>query len=120
MLDNCSDLICFGTNRLASKEQIKCLYDIKVAGKQQFKEYWNKTVVNNISAMSNTIKNNKFEIFLTFKLKNPSKLHQKLKLVKNNVGLFSRLLIDNQTRDGDLDTFFAHENQAIPPSLSQN
>ena len=70
--------------------------------------------------MSNTIKNNKFEIFLTFKLKNPSKLHQKLKLVKNNVGLFSRLLIDNQTPDGDLDTFFAHENKAIPPSLSQN
>ena len=36
----------FGTNILASKEQIKLLHEIKVAGKQQFKEYWNKTVIN--------------------------------------------------------------------------
>ena len=32
-LGNGSDLISFGTNILASKEQIKCLYQIKVAGK---------------------------------------------------------------------------------------
>ena len=71
-LDNSSDLISFGTNTLASKEQINCLYKIKVAGKQQFKEYWNKTVVNNTSAISDTIKNNKYEMFSTSKLKNIS------------------------------------------------
>ena len=47
------------------------------------------------------------------------KLHQKLKLVKNNIGLFSRLFVANQTRDGDLDTFLAHENQAASPSPSK-
>ena len=40
----------FGTNTVASKEQITFLYEIKVAGKQQFKDYWNKTVVNPLSA----------------------------------------------------------------------
>ena len=65
-------------------------------------------------------KNNKFEIFSTSKSKNPSKLHKKLKLVKNNVGLFSYLSITFQTWDGELDVFFAHENQATLPSLSEN
>ena len=35
----------------------------KVAGKQQFKEYWNKTVVNNTPAIFEKVKNNKFEMF---------------------------------------------------------
>ena len=46
-------------------------------------------------------------------------LHQKRKLVKNNVGLFSRLFIASHTRDGGVDTFFAHETQTTPLSLSQ-
>ena len=32
--------------------------------------------------------------------------------------LFSRLYIACQTRNGDLDEFFKHENQAYPPSIS--
>ena len=66
---------------------------MKVAGEKQFKEYWNKTVVNNTFVISDTKKNNRSEIFLTFKSKNPLRLHQKLKLVKNNIGPFSRLFI---------------------------
>ena len=38
-LDNSSDLLPFSTNTLASQEQIKCLYQIKVAGKHQFKQF---------------------------------------------------------------------------------
>ena len=64
---NSSDLIYFGTNTLASKEQITFLYEIKVAGKQQFKDYWNKTVVNPLSAnpkkWPNTLKQFADEMF---------------------------------------------------------
>ena len=38
--------------------------------------------------------------------------------LKCDVELFSRLYIGCQTRDGNLDDFFRHENQACPPSLS--
>lgn len=44
------------------------------------------------------------------------RLHQ----AKNNVSLFSRLFIAWQTRDGDLDNFFSHENQSSPPPLSKS
>ena len=58
------------------------------------------------------MKNIILEIFSISVSKNSSKLHQKLKLVKNDIGLFSRLFTASQTRDGDLNTLFAHENQA--------
>ena len=38
-LNSSSDLRSFGTNKLGRKEHIKCLYEIKVTSKQQFKEY---------------------------------------------------------------------------------
>ena len=41
-----------------------------------------------------------------------------MKSLKNDVNLFSRLYIECQNRDGNLDEFFQHENQAFPPSLS--
>lgn len=38
--------------------------------------------------------------------------------MKSDCALFARLYISCQTRDGDLDEFFKHENQGCPPSLS--
>ena len=43
---------------------------------------------------------------------------QQLTSLKSDVGLFSRLYIGCQTRDGNLEEFFRHENQAYPPALS--
>ncbi|KAK3737278.1 hypothetical protein QZH41_007347 [Actinostola sp. cb2023] len=47
-----------------------------------------------------------------------SKTKQQLSSVKSDCSLFSRLYISCQTRDGNLDEFFKHENQGCPPSLS--
>ena len=44
----------------------------------------------------------------------------KKKGLKNDVRIFSQLYIATQTRDGDLDTFFSHENSAVPPALACN
>ena len=86
---------------------------------QQFKDYVESRIIHHKIPVSNTITKNKFHIFTKPK-KDLSKTQKQLKSMKNNVGLFSRLFIACQTRNGDLDTFFAHENQAIPPSLSEN
>lgn len=42
-----------------------------------------------------------------------------MQALTNNCSLFSRLHIACQSRDGDLDNFFKHENQPWPPSLSK-
>ena len=38
--------------------------------------------------------------------------------LKHDRALFSRLYIASQTREGDVDEFFQHENQSTPPSLA--
>ena len=43
---------------------------------------------------------------------------EQLNIAKYNVLLFSKLFRACQTREGDLENFFAHENQPNPPSLS--
>ena len=47
-----------------------------------------------------------------------SKGKQHLASLRNDVALFSRPYIGCQTRDGNLEEFFSHENQACPPALS--
>ena len=47
-----------------------------------------------------------------------SKGKQQLASHRNDVALFSRHYIGCQTRDGNLEEFFRHENQACPPALS--
>jgi hypothetical protein len=42
-----------------------------------------------------------------------------LSTLKNNCSLFSKLYIASKIRNGGLDEFFQHENQACPPALSQ-
>ena len=50
----------------------------------------------------------------------PQAEKQRTTELKSDRNLFSRLYIASQRRDGDLGTFFSHENQPQPPSLSKN
>ena len=65
---------------------------------------------------------NKFPVFSRppVNINSRQKTDEKEQLValKSDCGLFSRLYISCQTRDGDIDNFFSHENQATPPALS--
>ncbi|XP_072050461.1 LOW QUALITY PROTEIN: uncharacterized protein [Amphiura filiformis] len=47
-----------------------------------------------------------------------NKAGSKVILLQSESALFSRQYIACQTRDGDLDNFFSHENHPFPPSLS--
>ena len=67
-----------------------------------------------------TIKKNKLSLFTAVRPNSVSKKDAQLTLAKCNVSLFSRLFIACQTREGDLENFFSHENRSSPPSLSEN
>ena len=51
-------------------------------------------------------------------VKMQSKQKNQLAALKSECGLFSRMYISCQTRHGDLDEFFSHENHAVQPALS--
>ena len=60
---------------------------------------------------------NNLKLFGCATKKKVSKGKQQLASLKYDVGLFSRLYIACQTRDGNLEEFFRQKNQASPPSL---
>ena len=68
--------------------------------------------------ITQTFPKNKLPLFSRQPAKVMSKQKAQLAALKCDCGLFSRLYISCQTRDGDMDNFFSHENQAAPPALS--
>jgi len=68
--------------------------------------------------IEDAIHRNKLKIFGQPASKPQAKGKQQIKSLKNDMGLFSRLYIGCQNRDGNLDEFFQHENQDCPPALS--
>lgn len=74
-------------------------------------------------SLSNTVTDN-FKInrlpLFSNKPAKTSKQKNQITSLKNDCSLFGWLYISRQTRDDDLNGFFAHENQPAPPSLSQD
>ena len=60
----------------------------------------------------------KFPLFSHPPVREKSRSKHQLLSLKSDCSLFSSLYISRQRRDGYLDEFFSHENQAYPPSLS--
>ena len=100
---------------IASVQNLKIIQKI---GTEQFNEFINSRLLQRKIPISDTTNKNKLHIFST-RTKVPSKKDEQLKSAKDSVSLFSRLFIACQTREGDLDTLFAHENQPCPPTLSE-
>ena len=76
-------------------------------------------LVNRTKPIADPIKRNNLSLFSRPPVRKKSKEQLHLSSIKNDCSLFSRLYIASQVRDGDLDAFFEHENQACPPALSQ-
>lgn len=64
------------------------------------------------------LKKNNFSLFKCPKQK--SRQSKTVSSLKNDVSLFSRLYIVAKNRDCDMVTFFKHENQPFPQSISDN
>ena len=108
-------------NEVVDPNRIQFLYSAEDVGQTKFHEYYNSRFFGCIEAVTNTIQKNKFSLFgKNMSRKDLPKHKEKLKAAKANISLFSRLFIACQTRDGDIETFFEHENQTFPPSLSEN
>ena len=67
-----------------------------------------------------TISKNKLPLFQSDHKNASRKPQNKIKVMKQDVHLFSRMFIASQSRSGDVDNFFKHENHAWPPSLAES
>ncbi len=113
-----NDLLVLDTRDLADTAVINSLKNIEKLGQEQYDSYVSERLVNQTKPITDPIKLNKLSLFSWHPAREKSKSQQQLSSLKSDCSLFSRLYIASQIRDGNLDEFFEHENQACPPSLS--
>ena len=116
--DESKDLLVLDSRDLADPAVISSIRQIEKLGQEQYDTYVNERLVNQTKPITDPIKKNNLPLFCRPPIREKSKTKLQLSSLKNDCSLFSRLFIASQTRDGDLDDFFAHENQAYPPALS--
>ena len=98
----------------------RSVQNIKKIGQSQYKAFVSERMVERTKPITHPIKRNKLPLFSRPTTKTVSKKQAQVSALKDDCSLFSRLYISCQTREGDLEEFFKHENQPWPPSLSQH
>ena len=111
------EMIVLDTKEIADPAVLKTVRHAKRIGQEQFDAFTKQCLVDETKPIDETIHRNKLTLFSTTAPK-PSRGKQQFNSLKCDVELFSRLYIGCQSRDGNLDKCFKHENQACPPSLS--
>ncbi len=96
---------------------METVHSARSIGQEQFDVFTKECLIDRTKSIDETIHRNKLPLFGNSKC-TASKGKQQLTSLKNDVALFSRLYISCQTRDGNLEEFFRHENQGCHPSLS--
>ena len=116
--EDSGDVLVLDTKDIASEQVVATVNGIENAGQQQFQMFLEERLVKHKKEVTDVIKRNKFALFSNPR-KSPSKEKQDVASLKQNCNLFSQLYISCQVRQGNLDEFFAHENQSYPPSISK-
>ena len=116
-LEETGDLFVLDTKVLAEESAVSRMTQIELTGKKQCETFISERLVERKKPLTDPITRNKLSFFATSSQKS-SRATQQLSSMKRDCSLFSRLYISCQTRNGDLDEFFKHENQGCPPSLS--
>ncbi len=117
-LDDGDDLVTLDTKVVMDSSLIQTLQTIESIGQAQYEEFVQERLVQCEKPLTDTIPKNNLALFVTTPKKFQSRSQHQVASLKTNCALFSRLYISCQSRSGNLTEFFAHENQACPPSLS--
>ena len=117
-LDEFPELVTLDSRNCVDASVALALYSLKNIGIRQYQDYVVKVLEGHTVSIHEPIKKNFLALFKRPHIKVTFKQGKKLKVLQNNVALFGQLYISMQSRDGDLEEFFAHEIQSFPPSLS--
>ena len=119
-IDEGCELYAIDTHVVCSSAVIETVKTIQSTGQEQYIAFVNERLWERKVPVTAHMSRNKLSLLKQTgsRLKPSEKQTSKLASARNDCSLFSRLYIACQTRDGGLDTFFSHENQPNPPSLS--
>jgi len=120
-MDDGNDVYAIDTLRVCTPDVVETIQTLEATGQNQCKTFCRQRLVECTVPVTARITRNKVKLFTQcYARKTKPTQVSKLAAVKNDCSLFSRLYIACQTRSGNLNAFFSHENQPYPPSLSDN
>ena len=93
---------------------------IRCLGLQKYVSFKDNVLTKHATSIQEPIRRNNLALFKRPGEKKINKQKSTLCRVKQDCNLFSHLYISSQVRATDMDIFFRHENNAYPPSLSDN
>ena len=111
-LERSQDLLVIDTMDIMDAQVAETVRRIETLGEEQYTEYVTERLEECTTPITQTIPKSKLPLFSRPPVKSKSRHKEQLAALKSDCGLFSRLYISCQTRDGDMDNFFSHENQA--------
>lgn len=114
-----TELTVLDTKVVADEERVSRMRQKEKIGMKQCDTFIKEQLIERKTPLCEPITRNKLSFFET-PTKKSSKAQQQLSLMKSDCSLFSRLFITCQIRNGDLDEFFKHENQACPISITED
>ena len=85
----------------------------------QYTAFVNERLINRRISLYDTLKRNDLSLFRQKHLLKMSKSKQKIANLSIERRLYANLYLACQSKDGDLDNFFAHNNHAFPVSISE-
>jgi hypothetical protein len=113
-------LVTLDTHILAHSSVAETVRNAEKTGILQLHQFVDERLLHQTKSILAPLPRNKFPLFSFKPATKSSRDILKLNQFKTDSELFSRLFIACQSRNGNLDEFFQHENQQCPPSLSQN
>ena len=117
MHDN-GEFLVLDTRDIVEESVVTTVRNIEKLGTDQYNGYHKSVITNKTMSIHNTIKRNALPLYSHPAPKAKSKKVEPISMLKHDVELFSRLYIVMQHRDGDMATFFKHENHPYLPSIS--
>ena len=117
--EDSSDLLVLDSHDIADVSISETIRKIEKLGLEQYEQYVEERLHSHTLSIAEPIKKNSLHLFSRPPVRQKSAKQLQVSSLKSDCSLFSRLYIASQTRDGDLDEFFKHENQVYPPALSQ-
>lgn len=118
-LEDSGDLLVLDTKAIMNDAVVQTVQTIEDSGLQQYDTFVRERFQQDPACpLSDTVKKNNFPLFKNPVSKAQSRQKYQVSSLKSSCDLFARLYISCQARQGNIDEFFQHENQAAPPSLS--
>ena len=111
------DLLRLHTKDIMDEQSVECLTTLASKSQEQYATFVDEQLRINTKPITATITRNKVVLF-NVQSKRSNKSGDKVSLLKSESSLFASLYVACQTRKGDLNNFFSHENLPFPPSLS--